>query len=99
MITLHLAIYDGDIEKLEFNSKVELLDFIKELKSFNCIWLLTNDGEKGELIVTENIETIMISIEYNLCFYNVLYLQEYQTYEDAYAVALDMRDGNPKCYN
>jgi len=30
---------------------------------------------------------------------NVYFIQEYQTFEDAYRVALDMRETNPKCYN
>ena len=32
-------------------------------------------------------------------FPNEYFLQEYETYEEAYKVALDMREPNPLCYN
>jgi hypothetical protein len=99
MITLHLAIYSGDVERMEFINRRELTNFILELKKFDCIWLFTDDGENGEIIITENISILVNAFLSNILQGNTLHLQEYQTYEDAYAVALDMREGNPKCYN
>ena len=104
MITLCLGIYEGDIEQIPFDSVNSLIDYIEELKMFNCIWLVTEDGENGEIMITENIDKIITAIgtdHWNLCSQkdSMFHLQEYQTYEDAYAVALDMREENPKCYN
>jgi hypothetical protein len=99
MITLHLGINDGDVEQMEFSTRGELTNFILELKRFNCIWLFTDDGENGEIIITENISILLNAFLNNIVQGNILHLHEYQSYEDAYAVALDMRESNPKCYN
>ena len=52
MIKLHLAIYEGDIQEIDFITQEDLCDYIRELEMFNCIWLATNDCEKGEIIIT-----------------------------------------------
>ena len=104
MIHLHLAIYDGDVEVIDFDTIPKLCEYLQELKSFDCIWLATDDGEKDEIVITENLQ-VLIGCVYNGHFSSLGYVnknffvQEYQTYEDAYKVALDMREGNPKCYN
>jgi len=104
MINLHLGIYDGDVAVIKFNTQTELSDYLQELERFDCIWLATKDFEKGEILITENLQTLISSVE-NLHFDLLcdtpkdFFVQEYQTYEDAYKVALDMREGNPKCYN
>ena len=104
MIILNLAIYDGDIQTIEFYTQKELLEYLFELHTFNCIWLATEDGANGEILITENVETLINAVRNN--HFNLLwnspqnfYVQEYQTYEDAYRVALNMRETNPKCYN
>jgi len=105
MIHLHLAIYEGDIEQIDFENIVDLVDYIRELNRFDCIWLATEDGEKGEIIITEDLDALITCIENNVFIINIdegsqdFFVQEYQTYEDAYAVALDMREGNKRCYN
>jgi len=103
MIHLNLAIYDGDIQIIKFHTQKELCEYLKELESFNCIWLATEDCEKGEILITENLKTLISAVKN--CYFNLLwnspqnfFVQEYQTYEDAYKVALDMREGNPRCY-
>lgn len=104
MIHLNLAIYEGDVEVLDFDNILLLCEYLQELKSFDCIWLATDDGEKDEIVITENLDTLMNAV-YGGHFPSLLhqesnfFVQEYQTYEDAYKVALDMREGNPKCYN
>ena len=102
MIKLHLAIYSGDVETIDFDNLQELCEYINELKQFNCIWLATSDGEDGEIIVTEDITRLIFLVTCNyfidLNENTIMHLQEYQNYEDAYNVALDMREGNPKCY-
>lgn len=104
MITLHLGIYDGDVEVIKFNTQNELCEYLKELDRFDCIWLATEDGEKGEVLITENLQTLISAVKnshFNLLWNSPqnFFVQEYQTYEDAYKVALDMREPNPKCYN
>ena len=37
--------------------------------------------------------------EISIALPNEYFLQEYETYEEAYKVALDMREPNPLCYN
>ena len=104
MIHLNLGIYDGDVEVIKFHTQTDLCEYLKELKSFNCIWLATEDCTKGEILITENVQTLINAVKnshFNLLWNTPqdFYVQEYQTYEDAYAVALGMREDNPKCYN
>ena len=105
-ITLNLAIYDGDPLMIDFETKSELIDYIKELKQFNAVWVVAEDGllGGGGLVVTEDIDNIIKLIMINYFDYasedlSVLYMHQYTTYEDAYSVALDMKEDNPKCYN
>jgi len=98
MINLHLAIYDGDIPSIPFIKKEDLIDYIYELQRFDCVWLFaTKDGD-AEIIITESIDFLISIIKIIQLGKNV-FLQEYQSYEDAYSVALDMKLVNPKCYN
>ena len=104
MIKLNLCIGKGDCKEIPFDSVLEMADFLNGLDRFDCIWLATEDGEKGELLVTECLKTLINSVidgHFNLVQNEPQYffVQEYQTYEDAYAVALSMREPNPKCYN
>ena len=104
MIKLNLGIGKGDCKEIEFNNAFELIDYLKELDRFDCIWLATEDGEGGEILVTENLWVLINAVEsghFNLTKNDPKYffVQEYQTYEDAYSVALSMREPNPRCYN
>ena len=104
MINLNLAIYQGDIAIIKFHTTNHLCEYLEELNSFDCIWLATENGEKGEILITENLQTLINAVKnshFDLLWNSPqnFYLQEYQTYEDAYKVALDMREANPKCYN
>ena len=103
MIHLHLSIYDGEPQLIKFHTISELCDYVQELKVFNCVWMAT-DGENGEVLVTENIPTLVHAIKHN--HFNLVWnspqdfhLQEYQSYEDAYGVALSLKESSPKCYN
>jgi hypothetical protein len=101
MITLHLAIYDGEPKELKFKTFLDLRDYVLMLKDFDCIWLITNgDQDKPqnqEIVITENI---IVLVKYIDAFKsNVYFIQQYQSYEDAYRVALDMRETNSKCYS
>jgi hypothetical protein len=104
MIHLHLGIYDGDVDVIKFFTQSDLCDYLKELACIDCIWLASDGNEKAEILITENLQTLIDSVKNN--YFNlhwnspqVFHVHEYQTYEDAYKVALDMREGNPKCYS
>ena len=104
MINLHLAIYDREIEVIKFFTIQELVEYLKGLEKYDCIWLAAEDGGGEEVLITENLTTLInavINSHFTLLWESPkdLYLQEYQTFEDAYAVALGMRETNPKCYN
>ncbi len=64
--------------------------------------LKDSDGDP-EIIITEKIYFIadlFAKGEYfSFDLLNVFYLQEYESYEDAYKVALDMKEPNKLCYN
>jgi len=98
MIKLHLAIYDGDIPAIPFENKQDLIDYVFELQKFDCVWLFTTGCDNGEIIVTENILFLIMVINIST-IQGDIFIQEYPSYEDAYAVALDMKESNPKCYN
>jgi len=104
MIILHLAIGEGDPQQKAFYTASDLAEHLKELKSFDCVWLATENGEKGELLITEKVDTLVNSVKngyFNLTWNSPqhFFVQQYGTYEDAYSVALHMKEGNPKCYN
>ena len=82
------------IDKLELNNLTS--DLIKE--SPNSVWLISSGGneDKTLIIVTEEI---------NVNRYIPLFTEEKEvyffkceTYEDAYIIARDMREGNILCY-
>lgn len=105
MIKLYIAIGKEDnIPCIEFNSTNELMGYVENLKSFDCVWLCSGKSPNSEILVTESIDVILkaiandnwdVSLEKN----SELHIHEYPSYEDAYRVSLDMREGNNKCYN
>ena len=104
MIHLNLAIYSGDIKIIKFHTQSDLCEYLKELNRFDCIWLAADDCEKGEILITEKLDTLIQAVKnshFNLLWNSPtnFFVQEYQTYEDAYSVALSMREPNPRCYN
>ena len=104
MILLRLAIYDGNDTEIMCNTVSELCEYLKELDRFDCVWLASDENDKDEILITENLETLINAVKnglFNLLWNSpqVFYVQQYDTYEDAYRVALDMRAVNPKCYD
>lgn len=100
-VTLHIAIGDGDIPEYKFDTLKELVDYIVQLNKFDCVWLVATDCEECEIVVTESVDFIchLLGVK---SFHNgnsTLYIQEYPTYEEAYIVALDMKEGNQKARN
>lgn len=107
MITLNLGLGEGDVDKLKFSSPVDLVEYIEELKGYypNTVWLITGNGEYSEIMITESIDKIIVAIYHDhwedVCLKkdSELHIHEYESYEDAYSVALSMKEGNPLCYN
>ena len=108
MITLNIGIGRIEIQKIEFDNPWELNRFIGveiENIGLDCVWLFS--GANGEIMVTESIEKIIFGVQHNFFadfkkddnFDSEFHIHEYSSYEDAYKVALDMREPNPKCYN
>ena len=104
MITLYLGLGKGDVGKFELNSTNELLDYLEKFKQYDRVWLCSGKSPNTEIVITESIEVVQqaiahdnwdVSLEKN----SELHIHEYGSYEDAYKVALDMREGNSKCYN
>ena len=96
----------SETERYELN-RDEVWSFILKTTEINfpeCIYLVCiND----EIIITENrgfveelfnVNTMLNSV-YPFYEEEEITIQEYATYEDAYKVALDMREPNAKCYN
>lgn len=94
----------------ELKDFLSALRLSRENESNNIVYLWTSDhshdedeefeNELTEIIITENIVLIEFVVNRVLDYSDCeVYLQEYGSYEDAYAVALDMREGNPLCYN
>ena len=79
----------------------KLADYITNIPNIEFVWVATTEAPKGEIIITEDIHFIAECIVHrNLPLDNFkFFLQRYNTYEDAYAVALMMREENPRCYN
>lgn len=107
MFTLYLGIGEGDVMNFKFKTHRELTSFIAESFDYftDKVFLCTSgDDNEREILITENYEKILLAMEYD--FFNgfggekdnKLHIHEYPTYEDAYKVATDMREGNPLCY-
>jgi hypothetical protein len=101
---LHLQ---GDVPCLEFASIEEIRSFITGI-----IYPLKMASEKvyvvliqGEVIVTDNVLLIEELFDGNLTsaypFYEGedIFIQEYQSYEEAYKIALMMKEFSPLCYS
>ncbi len=89
-----LTIYIGDNEtKYEIKTPMFFNKLMERLKPIQGVWLFTKNGEHGEIFVTENIETIITAFHYILkdLKREQYRLQHYDTYNEAYDVALEMK--------
>jgi hypothetical protein len=103
----HTTLYYAPLDLLEDISEMKtksisslqglLADFIigKEGKVF--LLAFEDDDRHSEIFVFDKYSRFLE----HKCFsvYNKVFLQEYSSYEEAYKVALDMREPNPLCYN
>lgn len=108
MINFHLGLYGGDIQSMSFYNKIELCEYIIEIRKMvkNQVWLTSNGGEFANIFITEDLTLVhdliitgFINYQYDELDGCDIHLHQYSSYEDAYQVAHDMREGNPLCYN
>jgi hypothetical protein len=111
-IKLHYAELNnqGYIPCIEFENIQELIDNIP-YEPKDCIYLFTYSSKENkatdfsdEVIVTEDIFHIESFIKTNRdeligLEMTDFFLQEYPSYEEAYKVALMMKETSPLCYN
>ena len=95
-----------DVELLEFKTLDELACKISELTflSKNLVYLFTyetdNEDFYSEIVISEvdNLVMDLLNKEYITEEVNNFFLQEYTSYQDAYDVALMMRETSEICY-
>lgn len=88
-----------DQHRINFETKEELIDFILDIEGFEGVWVATGGNYDDEIIITEDLTTIISGIQYLLKLKDYLYLELYGNYEDAYNIALSLREGNPLMKN
>ena len=107
--TLHFAELpiDEDIQQFKFKHFRELRKKVFDLlnpKTNDRIYLYTIDGQRTPILIHENPRHIIDSMnglmlgEIELMEERHFFIQEYETYEDAFKVALDMHEPNELCY-
>lgn len=115
MYRLHYAHLEleGDIPVFEFEKIDSMIEFIKKNetgKKRQVYLFTTHPCEDNEIIVSEYISFITSCIDsedlaspqdgvFGYPLNADFHLQAYESYESAYAVALDMKEGNPLCYD
>lgn len=114
MIKLHYAEgieLDKEIVEIDLATNDDLILFVRSLMAkdrYKIVYIFTsdfgviddeNDYHSKEVIVESDLSIVYLLIsnqDYSDCD---IHLHEYGSFEDAYAVALDMRESNPLCYN
>lgn len=92
----------SEIECLEFKSISDVRIFVNNIATnIPKVYLI---GIQDEVFVTENIALVIelfdgdFSSAYPFYEGEDIFIQEYESYEDAYAVALNMKETSPLCY-
>lgn len=99
----------GDIPCYEFQGIEDLRTFVNGIidqhsgfKAENMVYLI---AIQDDVFVTENLQLVQELFDGNLNsaypFYEGedVFIHEYQSYEEAYKVALDMKEDSPLCYS
>jgi hypothetical protein len=102
---------DTDVQVLEFSSKRKRLDTLtdKIIGIDGKVFLLAVDEPNGDgsskyfqIYIFEKWQNMFVDTRNGSPFFSnpqyELHLHEYASYEDAYLVALNMREANPLCY-
>ena len=96
-----------DIKTIKFKTLMSLYNHVIEEigKDFKTVYLLSVDDE---VVITESLAVILEVLSGNVSSIAFLedekgicnvFLQEYESYQDAYEVALYMKETNPLCYD
>lgn len=107
MIQLNLGIGEGDVKVIELENVSQLLDYTGRSSELMIegVWLATGRGRYSEIFITDNIDMVSHAIgvdlweELNDEVNSIFHIHHYDSFEDAYKVALDMREGHELCYN
>jgi hypothetical protein len=102
---LHLG--EQDIPCIEFSTSKKRIEYISDIihaKSEQVVFLLAFEDEIDDSIyIGDSVITFeplwRISDSDIEPFAKNAFLQEYSSYEEAYKVALDMKEVSPLCYN
>jgi len=103
----------NDIVKIKLKTSKDYIDFLKSVYAKDdkkTVYLFTsNFCFDPDDVHNEFNKEIYIESDFGLIYCAALrildysdteiFLQEYESFEDAYKVALDMRECNPLCYN
>jgi hypothetical protein len=92
------------IKELEFYNEMELITFLKLVETNDngeIVYLFTEEIDNDnlmqvdcrEILITSNFDTVFDNIKAMDYSDTLIHLHEYKSFEDAYAVALDMREG------
>lgn len=103
---LHYAdlILNGDISVFNFKTFDELVDFANfktREKKGECVFLITKDHQNCRPFITDNpfdIEFLLTKMP-GMGFKSATFIQEYESFEEAYKVALSMVEESPLCYS
>lgn len=89
-----------EFEYKEVKQLVEILDSLCYGKSNNKVYILATDDSQNDVYVTEKyLELQELCLKHNLIRLSEnVFLQEYDSYESAYEVALMMKEASKLCY-
>jgi len=106
-ITLRLAIDDNEIEDIIFDNYVYCLDYLNTIQQikgmiFLAVWDRGHPCEE-EIFINSNPHRLINFLEQDYLreenLPTVLNFHNYNSFEDAYKVALDMREPHQLCYD
>ena len=95
---------NSDIPMFEFKTFTELVNFAFKKSRINkgkAVYLIAKDFESTCPFITDNpfdIEFILSKMP-SMGFKSDTFIQEYESFEEAYKVALDMVETKPLCYS
>jgi hypothetical protein len=103
---LHYAKLDlqGDIPCYELNGMDGVINFVSEILNQNSEGIIYLIAIENEVFVTENCalayELFSNHLDAAYPFYEneAIFIQEYSSYEEAYEVALSIKEVSPFCY-
>ena len=99
--TLHHALtvdMGEDVKVQKFKTQEGLKKFIASIQDDGSIWLLGAESQYSELYISENLRVIRYCLNDLIKTSIVLFIHRYETFEDAYKIALAMKEGHHRCY-